>query len=250
MGFFDDFTSGGWLPTAARIGADIATFGTNELAGNPIGKFASSVVNGPGEDPNAALNAQQMQLARDNMEMQREFAKNGVRWRVEDAVAAGLHPLAALGVNPASASPVSASVFPADTSRRDTALHTLSGMSQDILRARLAKTTTDERLMNDALVTKTMAEADAATAMAEESRRRTALMGVPPPMPTKYRSFMLPDGTTEDMYSSDYSQAVMSDPLGMWASSIKKSLGGPNTHATWGAVSDAARESFNPWRSK
>lgn len=41
----------------------------------------------------------------ENMAMQREFAQNGIRWRVEDAVAAGLHPLAALGSGGASFSP-------------------------------------------------------------------------------------------------------------------------------------------------
>lgn len=40
-----------------------------------------------------------------NAQLQREFAQNGIRWRVEDAKAAGLHPLAALGTSGASASP-------------------------------------------------------------------------------------------------------------------------------------------------
>ena len=30
-------------------------------------------------------------------EMQKEFAQNGIRWKVADAKAAGIHPLAALG---------------------------------------------------------------------------------------------------------------------------------------------------------
>lgn len=38
--------------------------------------------------------------------LQREFAQNGVRWRVEDAQRAGIHPLAALGATGASYSPV------------------------------------------------------------------------------------------------------------------------------------------------
>lgn len=40
-----------------------------------------------------------------NAAMQKEFAQHGVRWRVEDAKAAGLHPLSALGVNPSQFSP-------------------------------------------------------------------------------------------------------------------------------------------------
>lgn len=41
-----------------------------------------------------------------NYDMQKEFAQMGVRWKVEDAKAAGLHPLYALGANTVSASPI------------------------------------------------------------------------------------------------------------------------------------------------
>lgn len=42
-----------------------------------------------------------------NIELQREFAKHGIRWRVEDARQAGISPLAALGANVTSFSPTS-----------------------------------------------------------------------------------------------------------------------------------------------
>lgn len=45
-------------------------------------------------------------MQRFNYEMQKEFAQHGVRWRVEDAKAAGLHPLYALGAQTPSASPI------------------------------------------------------------------------------------------------------------------------------------------------
>lgn len=51
-------------------------------------------------------NNQQAQLARENMAQQREFAQNGIRWKVNDAIAAGVHPLAALGASTTSFSPV------------------------------------------------------------------------------------------------------------------------------------------------
>ena len=41
-----------------------------------------------------------------NYDMQKEFAQMGIQWRVADAKAAGLHPLAALGAAPAHASPM------------------------------------------------------------------------------------------------------------------------------------------------
>lgn len=40
-----------------------------------------------------------------NAQLQREFAMNGIQWRVADARAAGIHPLAALGASGANASP-------------------------------------------------------------------------------------------------------------------------------------------------
>lgn len=44
--------------------------------------------------------------ARKNRQLQMDFAKHGIRWRVQDAIRAGVHPLYALGANLPSYSPV------------------------------------------------------------------------------------------------------------------------------------------------
>lgn len=49
----------------------------------------------------------EMGMANKNIDMQREFAQHGIRWKVEDAKRAGIHPLYALGAQSASFSPVS-----------------------------------------------------------------------------------------------------------------------------------------------
>lgn len=54
-----------------------------------------------------------------NLDYQKEFAQNGITWRVQDAVKAGLHPLAALGAQTTSFSP---SFVPGDYSRTGEAL--------------------------------------------------------------------------------------------------------------------------------
>lgn len=41
-----------------------------------------------------------------NIELQKQFAKNGIQWKVEDAKKAGIHPLAALGAQTHSFSPI------------------------------------------------------------------------------------------------------------------------------------------------
>lgn len=57
---------------------------------------------------NNALENQEYQRQQDviNRKMQYDFAQNSIKWRVNDAKEAGIHPLAALGISPSSASPV------------------------------------------------------------------------------------------------------------------------------------------------
>lgn len=45
--------------------------------------------------------------AQANIKYQKQFAQHGISWKVKDAIAAGLHPLAALGASTSSFSPVS-----------------------------------------------------------------------------------------------------------------------------------------------
>ena len=77
-------------------------------------------------------------LNRLNYEHQKEFAQNGIRWRVADAKAAGLHPLAALGAQGASYSPSAVIGDSPDFSF-------LKDMGQGIDRAMDAKATQRER---------------------------------------------------------------------------------------------------------
>lgn len=96
-------------------------------------------------------------LAREQMAMQKEFAQHGVRWRVEDAKAAGIHPLAALGMQSMSYSPVYAQASEGIGS-------SLAEAGQHIGRAVAAQSTAVERrmqLLGLAAAEKSLEEADA-----------------------------------------------------------------------------------------
>lgn len=88
------------------------------------------------DDNRAAQEAQAAQ----NVQMQREFAQNGLRWKVEDAKAAGIHPLYALGAQGASFSPVSLGTSP-DNSMPSA----MADMGQNIGRAVAATKTGEEK---------------------------------------------------------------------------------------------------------
>lgn len=72
------------------------------------------------------------------IELQKEFAKNGLRWKVEDAKAAGLHPLAALGSSGAAYSPVGLG--------SNTTAESMGSAGQDISRAVDTTRTMGERV--------------------------------------------------------------------------------------------------------
>lgn len=96
------------------------------------------------EDRRAAqdVNRQALEEQQANRQMQYEFAQNGIRWRVEDANAAGLHPLAALGASGASYSPTSTSLM---SESRGNSYRSLSRMGQDASRAMMAMATPQEQ---------------------------------------------------------------------------------------------------------
>lgn len=111
----------------------------------PLGAAVSGLFNlGAGLIGSSATqqsNKVQAQAAAANIENQRLFAKKGIRWRVDDAKKAGIHPLYALGANTTSFSPVSVGHTP-DTSMANA----LAQTGQDVSRAIDATRTHPERI--------------------------------------------------------------------------------------------------------
>lgn len=111
-----------WLGPAISAGA--------QLIGGFLGSSAAK-----------DANAQNAAIAARNADNQIDFAQRGIRWKVEDAKKAGIHPIYALGAPTNSYSPVSFSAT-ADNSMAAA----VSGMGQDINRAIQATRTSGERI--------------------------------------------------------------------------------------------------------
>lgn len=84
------------------IGIGSMLGGLGQAVGGAAGLF------GGGGNNNNFYNS--LAIMREQAQLQREFAQNGIRWKVEDAKAAGLHPIYALGGGGASYSPSAVSV--------------------------------------------------------------------------------------------------------------------------------------------
>lgn len=83
----------------------------------------------------------QMMANEANAALQREFAQNGISWKVNDAKRAGIHPLFALGAQTVAANP-SYIGAPADNSMGAA----VANMGQDVSRAIHATRTSDQRM--------------------------------------------------------------------------------------------------------
>lgn len=103
-----------------------------------IGNIAGSVLGFMGAKDK---NKQAQELANQEYMRQKEFAQQGIRWKVDDAHAAGVHPLFALGASTSSYAPQSIGL-------ENEMAHLgkgLADMGQDVSRASQAQTTKSER---------------------------------------------------------------------------------------------------------
>lgn len=192
MGLFsglgDVFTGIAGAVNPVMLGANLLGGGLDYLGAEADRRFEG--------EQNAEQNRIQWAIAQENLKQQREFAQQGIRWRVADAEAAGLHPLAALGERGSSFSPVS--VYPGNTSSRSGAgnsYRALSNMGQNLTRAVMATATAEERLAKQAELEKTWAETDYVMQLKTESEVRTAEIGKNPTIPNIYGN----NGVTGDV---------------------------------------------------
>lgn len=133
-------------------------------------------------DNTEASIAFQREQAESNNALQREFAQNGIRWKVEDAEAAGLHPLYALGGSSASFTPSAASVNFDDGGGH--LGRALADAGQNVGRAVTAQQTPEQReaaQLQRQLLASQIGETDARRGLLEAQTRLATAPGTPSP---------------------------------------------------------------------
>lgn len=130
--------------------AFMEALGTGLALAAPIAKYF-----GDQADRNANAHAQRMNAAE-----QKEYAQQGIRWKVDDARAAGLHPLAALGASTASGG---GSHLVGGGSEGGSIASTLGQMGQDVSRSIQATRTDGERQLANLQLANAQADLDGKT---------------------------------------------------------------------------------------
>jgi len=151
------------------------------LGGNLIGASMA-------QDAQRSANKANKAIAEQDRTMQREFAQNGIRWKVMDAKAAGIHPLAALGAQGASASPAGIPVG-ADLSMANA----MSNTGQDIGRAIQSTRTAEERQLAQLQLANAQADLDGKTIDNQiRSSQLQKMQAVGPAFPSPMDSSLIP----------------------------------------------------------
>lgn len=158
------------------------------VAGNLLGSSISDRSNRRAEEESRLFEAGERAADRD---LQREFATHGVRWRVDDARSAGLHPLAALGAQVTPYTPLgqSGQTFSGST-KGDAIRASGAALAESIGRSERDKAET--RLLNAQadLVTQQAADSTAARLTQDQSAQladSVLPVDVKPPQLTTHR---------------------------------------------------------------
>lgn len=138
MGIFSS-AANVWKNVVAPISLPLA----GGFAGGPAGAMAGSNAAGMLQGKDSSQRDFDIWQMNKNLDSQKEFAQHGIRWKVEDAKAAGIHPLVGLGAQTASFSPISVGGGAEGPSRSQM----MSDMGQNISRAVHSTRTQDERDM-------------------------------------------------------------------------------------------------------
>lgn len=127
----------------------------------------------------------QQKMAEQNIQLQKDFAQQGIQWKVEDAKKAGIHPLYALGAQTHSFAPVSVG---------DSLSAGISNAGQYLGRAANATATGSQRVnaITEAAQTLALEKAGLENELLRSQIRRNNQAGTPPPMPLPGTNWLIP----------------------------------------------------------
>lgn len=145
------------------------------------GMVIDYVTGGPAQRAQQEANRLNRDINAQNVALQKEFAQNSIRWRVEDAKAAGIHPLAALGASGAQFSPNSIPVGVEDPGDPIGRGLDLLRAGQNVSRSMMATMTQEERQLQQLRMAREMAEIELIHAQTLNLQKPNN-----PPMPGNY----------------------------------------------------------------
>lgn len=195
MGFFSSFNKIA-LPIVGGLAGAVAGGPIGGLLGMSGGSLASGALYPP-VDPSIAANQAAAANTAENIALEKEFAQNGISWRIADAARNGISPLAALGASEPSFSPVGEQVFTSNPSPTDQFIASgIDSMGQNIGRAVSVTKSADERAASALSLIRMGKENDLLALQVQQAQLNLAKQNDSPGIPLAYQRVMNRDGTT------------------------------------------------------
>lgn len=204
-----------WLPAAIAggtsvIGAGLGFMGAEDANAQSAGAtHEANVINRANAD---RAFGQQVTEYNENIALQKEFAQNGLSWRIADAAKNGISPLAAMGASGPSFSPVM-SVMPQTEWQTPSYQSPLSAvaagipeMGQNVSRALSSMQTPQQRQMDSLELARKQTENDLLGTQLLNAQFDLATRTAGAGLPLAYRPMRNADGTVTN-YASEGLQA-------------------------------------------
>lgn len=190
-----------------------------DVVGDVLGTNTSKDIAEQNMNTAKKANEIEMQIANKNLELQKEFAQHGIRWKVEDAKAAGLHPLAALGAQTSSFSPISVGIHTADAVPKNDFRQSLHSLGQNLDRALNATKTPLERKMEQLRLQQMEEEVKSITLTNSIKAKQLQELGDNPGMPETDAGAVVIDGQGDTSINKMKPNVNIQDVRGIQAGS-------------------------------
>lgn len=237
-----------------------ATFTGINTAANLAGTVGGFLGQGGAEGLSRQDQRYLAHMAQIQQEKDNDYRMNQMKYRTQDAMNAGLHPLAALGIMPSPGGQAPQALFQGS---KDTLGDKLQRMGQNVTRAISTYQTPEQRAvfqteLDNAKKQGNLIDAQTADIYDQIAKRP----GTPPPAPPdgsmtnpkpKYIAYRNQDGTISYHYNPEFAASIMSDPLQMYGQSFRNvfrasETGGFPWQGTWNEIKAAAKRLGSPLR--
>lgn len=220
MGMFGKLLGG----VAAAVNP-VGLLGTGlSLGGSVLDFFGQQQTNNQNADIASRTNATNLQLAQAQMEMQKQFAQNGITWRIQDAARNGIAPLAALGSSEPGYSPVMPVMnTPSYTSPLSSASAGFNEAGQNVTRA-LASMQSPQQRQADSLDLAWKARQNDLLDVQIANAKLELARNAHPGLPLSYREVLNRDGSTSIIPAEGVGQSLHGQWFGPTEWSLRNKL--------------------------
>jgi hypothetical protein len=225
-----------WPAIAAAVGSSLLGGGLDLIGNNQTNQVNKGIAN------------QQHQDFLAQMAMEKEFAQNGLSWKIADAAKNNISPLAALGATGASYNPVGTVGDIAPVSPYTVASRHVADMGQNISRAISAQASPEEKTLQRLDIIHRQKENDLLDTQIANSRLNILKQSQPPGIEKAWTTVINRDGSSSVVPSESIARSSHAETFGPLMWSIHNGVI-PSVQEIGGGLRNSYQPDVRGWRT-